>query len=205
MLRFRDRPSGRFGRTLVPILAAACAACSGERSIETAPAPSPQPPVVAAPSAKVAPASAAEATVAVDGEGLRLVSASGRARPLPFGTAEAEVLTTLERLRGPAETGVNGDCGVRFAGWSDGLNLVFEDGRFTGWWVDGRAKGGITTVSGVGAGAKRSALDVYADVAVTESTLGREFTAGGMAGLVDGPGADAEITHLWAGRTCVAR
>lgn len=37
------------------------------------------------------------------------------------------------------------------------------------------------------------------------STLGTEFTAGGLAGLLDGTGARARITHLWAGASCAMR
>lgn len=65
--------------------------------------------------------------------------------------------------------------------------------------------GALTTMSGVGPGTKRASLDEAYSTKVRQTTLGSEFTAGELAGLLDGPGRKATITNMWAGLTCIAR
>lgn len=180
------------------------------------PTPATAAPAATATASTSAPAKAAVSTpastdpvLAVDGEGLRLFDrATGSARVLAFGQARAAVLGPLEKLRGTAATGTNQDCGagrVAYANWADGLSLVFQDGRFAGWGLDGRAAGAITTAAGIGPGSTRAQLaDAYA-VTVAQSSLGTEFMTGGMSGVLDGAGTRAKITDMWAGVSCVAR
>ena len=142
----------------------------------------------------------------MDGEGLRLVnSETGATRALPFGAPQAQVLEVLQRLRGPAGQGDNPECRLQYANWADGLSLTFRDGRFLGWSLDRRATGALTTMSGIGPGSTRRELTSAHDAVFSQTTLGLEFTAGDMAGLLDGPGPDARVTDLWAGETCIAR
>ena len=149
--------------------------------------------------------------LAVDPDGLRwFLPPNGAARPIPFGTSQAEVLASLERVRGKAAEGPNADCGagpIQYANWADGLSLVFQNGRFVGWGLDGRAQDAITTADGVGIGTTRTELDDAFGPAidVRKSTLGTEFTAGSYHGLFDGAGANAHISDIWAGISCVAR
>ena len=148
--------------------------------------------------------------LAVDGEGLRLFdTTTTSASPIPFGRPKADVLNLLDRLRGPAVKGVNQDCGigpVEYATWPDGLTLVFQDDRFVGWGLGGRAAGVFSTASGVSPGSSRAQIEAaYADIRVFKSTLGTEFAAGGFAGVLDGPGATSRITYMWGGTSCVAR
>jgi hypothetical protein len=42
-------------------------------------------------------------------------------------------------------------------------------------------------------------------VRVFQSTLGTEFSAGGIAGLLESAGPQARIVALWAGMVCIAR
>ena len=88
-----------------------------EDPVNTAAAP-PTAPLPAAPTMAEAPA------LAIDGEGLRLFNpANGAARPLPFGTARALVLTALAG-RGAPELGTQTECGagpLNFATWPDAL------------------------------------------------------------------------------------
>jgi hypothetical protein len=42
-------------------------------------------------------------------------------------------------------------------------------------------------------------------VTIEDSTLGIEFSAGGMSGLLSMRESSGEITNLWAGVTCIAR
>jgi len=161
------------------------------------------------PAVVTTPADAAKARLVVEGEGLRWVlQPSGRASPVPFGRPESEVLTSVEGIRGPAVKGTNQDCGagpVQFASWPDGLGLVFQDGRFVGWGLGRRAIGGIATAAGVGPGSTRAELDAAYSVTVTRTSLGSEFSACDLHGVLDGTSAGARITDMWAGVSCVAR
>ncbi len=146
------------------------------------------------------------AHVAIDGEGVRVIdSVTGSARPFPFGTQRTQLLPTLERILGRSTEGQNGECGFDYANWTNGLSLAFRDGRFVGWSLDERARGAVSSMSGVGVGSTRRDLDAAYAATVQESTLGTEFTAGAMAGLIDGPSAGDSITNMWAGEVCIAR
>ena len=153
------------------------------------------------------PASEAPA-LAVEGDGLRLFDhASGAVRDLAFGTPRDEVLGALN-FRGPPETGRNEECGpgpLDLALWPDGLNLYFQDGKLSGWALDERSKGTITTASGIGIGSSRAELAEALTIEVAETSLGTEFSAGQLAGLLGGPGANARVAALWAGTTCIFR
>lgn len=190
----------------------------------TDPAPlAPGPAEIAAPIAPRSPgqvASSADKEVAsndevprlvIDPDGLRwFLQPGGASRALPFGMARADVLASIERVRGAAAKGINADCGAgpaTFAGWPDGLSLLFQDGRFVGWGLDNRAKGGVATGDGLGIGSTRAALDeaIGPPLQIRETTLGTEFTAGGYHGLLADAGPGAKITDMWAGVSCVAR
>ena len=156
-------------------------------------------------------AAAALPRLALDPDGLRwFLPPNGAARPLAFGTTQADVLVSVERVRGDATEGTNEDCGagpVQYANWKDGLSLVFQKGRFAGWGLDSRAKGRITTADGIGIGTTRAQLDdaIGPPLEVRQTSLGTEFSAGQYHGLFDGLEAKARITDMWAGVSCVAR
>jgi hypothetical protein len=63
----------------------------------------------------------------------------------------------------------------------------------------------LTTVSGIGLGSTRAELEAAYDAEVAPSSLGIEFHAGGLAGLLDSSRPDARVVSLWAGLACVAR
>lgn len=154
----------------------------------------------------------ASPALAVEGEGLRLFDrATGRARPIPFGTARAEVEALLAS-RGPPVTGTQADCGagpLAYAAWPDGLKLYFQAGKLAGWALDGRAAGprgpAIGTASGVGPGSSRAQLTDDQVATFAKTSLGTEFRSGEINGLLDGAGAEARITDMWAGASCVFR
>jgi hypothetical protein len=147
--------------------------------------------------------------LAVEGEGLRwFLQPSGSARPVPFGGPEMEVLGSLEKIRGPAKIGVNQDCGagaVRIATWPDGLSVIFQDNRFAGWGLSRRAGSDVATAAGIRPGSTRAELEATYDVTVSQSSLGSEFSAGALHGVLDGASAEARVTDMWAGVNCVAR
>ena len=154
-------------------------------------------------------AAAATQDLAVEAEGLRLVDTrSGAARPLPFGMPKDQLLALLESFRGPADGGTNSECGagpLDYAVWADGLTLHFQEDRFVGWALDPRAAGAHATMSGIGPGSTRRELEAAYEVQVEETTLGTEFHAGGLEGILDGQGQDARISAMWAGVSCVFR
>ena len=154
-------------------------------------------------------AAAATQDLAVEAEGLRLVDTrSGATRPLPFDMPEDQLLALLEAFRGPADRGTNSECGfgpLDYAVWADGLTLHFHDDLFAGWALDPRAAGAHATMSGIGPGSTRRELEAAYEVQVEETTLGTEFHAGGIEGILDGEGPDARISAMWAGVSCVFR
>ncbi|MEB3359137.1 MAG: SH3 domain-containing protein [Synechococcales bacterium] len=158
------------------------------------------------------PAAASSVLVALDSEGLRLVNAAtGSTRPVPFGMGHDEVLAILTNLRDrPADQGINNECGagpLSFASWADGLTLWFAGDRFAGWTVDGRREnaGRLTTISGIGPGSTHTELNQVYAAEVFQSSLGTEFTAGGLGGVLSGSGQDARVETLWSGTTCIFR
>jgi hypothetical protein len=150
-------------------------------------------------------APAAEPALAVVAErgGLRL--GEGEGRELRFGTAQAETLARLAPL-GQPPIRTTADCGagpIQVGQWPNGLTLLFQEGRFVGWTVDGPAGSRIRTRRGIGTGSTRAELEAaHQGARVDESTLGTEFDAEGIGGLLESDAADAKITSLWAGTTC---
>lgn len=187
-------------------LAAALAACSADPDA----APSPEANASRAAAAPVATASAtataaATPALAIEAEGLRLFDrASGSARPIPFGTDWQAVRTALA-FRGEPGTGTNSECGagpLDYASWPDGLTLYAQGGKFAGWAVDERGDGGIGTAAGIAPGSTRAQLEDAFAATFSQTTLGTEFAAGEVFGLLDGAGAGARITNMWGGVSC---
>lgn len=200
------------------LLFAALAACRGPDhaappAAETAPARA------SPPADEPSPPASGSATVpmpivALDGEGLRLVNpASGSTRALAFGGDIASVVDMLTRLRGAVPTrSTNGECSagpLDMATWPDGFTLVSQGGTFRGWWLNPRsgtdASARSTTMAGIGLGSTRAELDAAYKATITPSSLGTEFAAGGLYGVLDSASATARITALWAGTSCVFR
>ncbi|MGI8611991.1 MAG: hypothetical protein ACR2KH_06965 [Sphingomicrobium sp.] len=127
---------------------------------------------------------------------------------MPFGTARQAVLAALAFRGAPAGTGTLEECGagpLDQASWNDGLTLYFQDSKFAGWALGGDSKGTLATASGIGPGSTRAELESAYEAKVFESTLGTEFAAGDLFGILDGKGAGAKVTHLWAGTSCNMR
>lgn len=164
-------------------------------------------PVVQAPVATPESSAPASVRLALDGEGLRSFAiSSGSSRLIAFGTMRDEAMRMLEAVQGmPArDQGENIDCAASYAAWPDGLTVWFADGEFVGWSV-GSADATVATASSLRVGSTREELLSAYDARIAPSTLGMEFNAGGIAGLLDSPDANARVTELWAGRTCIAR
>jgi len=173
--------------------------------------PPPAPAETEASTAEVAePAGEVDPPLLVDAGGLRLLDHSGGGeRRLAFGSDWQDLRKALA-FRGEAETGTNRECGagpLEFARWSDGLTLYGQAGEFAGWSLDGRSAGvgsagGISTAAGIGPGRTRADLDRAYAPAISQTTLGTEFTNDGLSGLLEGPGENARIIAMWAGVSC---
>lgn len=86
------------------------------------------------------------------------------------------------------------------------LSLIAQDEKFVGWSVNSpAAPGSITTETGVKIGSTCKELERAYTVEVFESSLGNEFVAGQLGGLLDGPRPTATITNLWGGTNCIMR
>lgn len=142
-------------------------------------------------------------------DGLSVVLPDGAARHVAFGMARADATRMIAAALGnPIEEGDNQECGagaLSFANFGEGLGLYFQDGKFAGWDLDGREGGRFATAAGIGVGSTRKQLEAAGPVTIEDSTLGIEFSAGGMSGLLSAREPDGEITSLWAGVTCIAR
>ncbi len=140
----------------------------------------------------------------LDGNGLTIGQ-----RTIAFGSPASGAIAAARQLYGEPETvEMLEECGAgplqasRFGG----LTLAAQDGKFAGWWVDGRAKPpSPKTAAGIGIGSTRAELDAAYPLEEFESSLGDEFTTNGLAGLISGEGKSGKITHLWAGATCIMR
>ena len=124
-----------------------------------------------------------------------------------FGEADPQVLQdALARALGPGTPSAQPDCGATVTTVSyGGFQVLLEDGRFAGWFLTGTEQR-LTT--GVGLGPGSTLAELRADLTpleVTETTLGTEWTAGGLGGLLDGSTDDSRVTSMWAGRTCLFR
>ena len=154
------------------------------------------------------PATAAPVLL-IDGGGLVMRGTDGKRRVIAFGGPAADALAAARQFYGEPQTvEVLEECGAgplqasRFSG----LTLAAQDGQFAGWWVDASHKPPQPkTERGIGVGSTRAALAAAYSVEAFDSSLGDEFTADDFAGLTDGKGDGASVTHLWAGATCIMR
>lgn len=200
---------------LLPVLAfAALAAACGQPSEEStpaAPAAPAAPTATAEPAAPATPAAAAASgAVALDQEGLRLVSETGSTRLVAFDVPTADAVAALSSVLGnPADRSTNSECGAgptEFVSWPNDLDAMFLEGKFVGWSVGSRSDGKVTTMDGIGVGSTRQQLtESFGDLKVEESTLGIEFNAGVISGILDKDGPAGKVETIWGGTSCVFR
>ena len=192
-------------------LAALLTACGQptEESTPAAPATPAEPARPAEPATPATPAAPVGA-VALDQEGLRLVSDSGSTRLVAFGTPTADTVAALSSVLGnPADRSTNSDCGAgptEFVSWPNDLDALFLDGKFSGWSAGSGSGGKVTTMDGLGVGSTRQQLAAaLADLKVEETTLGIEFSAGEISGILDKDGPNGTVETIWGGTSCVFR
>jgi hypothetical protein len=195
------------------LLALALAACGPDRPADTAdgavPASADSASVPVSPAAVDtvrAPATApSSVTLASDGLG---VIAGGVARQLAFGAARARVLTEVGAVLGePAEQGMQEECPagplyqVSYAG---GLQVVFQDGAFVGWFAQSGST--LRTAREIGPGSTLAQLKAaYPATKVEETSLGHEFDAGELWGIVTDTTDAGLVEVIFAGINCIFR
>jgi hypothetical protein len=188
---------------LLLVLAACGPAPSREESAKQEASPgAPANASAPAPGAAAAPATA---PIVLEGAALRIAGASP-SRTIAFEAPEAATIEALTAALGgpPAERGENEECGegaMQFAAWRDRLTVWFQEGRFVGW----DAGGDLRTAGGVGVGSSRAEAAALPGFEVEQSSLGVEFRADGLSGILASNAPDARVTDLWAGSTCVFR
>jgi len=179
---------------------AACDRTPDPAAVEAAAAPS-------APAEVAAPAATAQTRsgLVIEAEGLRIFDAAGAARALPFETPQATVIAAVTAATGgmvPDES-TNEECGAgptQFAQYPDGIQLLFQDEKFAGWFL---REPGLTTVDGIGIGSTRATLNAAGTVTmVPDSKLGIEFSVGELGGFLTADGAAGAVESLYAGLTC---
>lgn len=148
--------------------------------------------------------------VALDGAGIVLVAAeSGSTQSIAFGTPVEATLTAIAGVLGdPIVRTTNRDCGagpLEFIAFDGGLFVGVQNGRFAGWTVRPSGSRSLRTMSNIGIGSTRAELEAAYNVQVSRSSIGTEFMASGLQGVLASDAANAAVTDLWAGASCVAR
>ena len=144
-------------------------------------------------------------TLASDGLG---VIADGAPQRLAFGAARARVLAEVGAVLGqPAEQGMQEECPagplyqVRYA---CGLQLVFQDSAFVGWFAQPGST--LRTAREIGPGSTLGQLKAaYPATKVEETSLGHEFDAGGLWGIVTDTSDTGVVEVAFAGINCIFR
>jgi hypothetical protein len=149
-------------------------------------------------------------TMDLAGDGLTLIDrVGGRARTIAFGIPRDEAVPLIAAARGDVGAeGENAECGagpLEYANFAGGLVLSFQDDKFVGWRVGKRGEARLATAAGIHLGSTRRELDAAGGAEVVASSLGTEFSHGGLSGLLDSEGDAAKVTDLWAGTTCIMR
>jgi hypothetical protein len=148
------------------------------------------------------------AAIVLAPDGLTIAAGAGAPKRLAFGGAQAGVLADVEAGLGePKEQGNQEECPagpLYHATYASGVQVVFQDGEFVGWFA--REGSGLRTEQGIGPGSTVGELKkAYPAVTVAESSLGHEFAAGELYGVVTGPSDTATVEVMFAGTNCSFR
>jgi hypothetical protein len=145
--------------------------------------------------------------LAAGGLGLRDME-SGDVDTVGFDTDQDTVVEAIGKALGdPTDSGTLDDCGegalsyVRFQG---DVSLYFKAGQFAGW--NAGDESGFYTATEIHVGSThKEVMAASKDFEGEESSLGYEFTADGISGLLSSGDPDGKVTALWSGMTCIAR
>lgn len=148
------------------------------------------------------------AAIVLAPDGLTTGGGAGAPKRLAFGGAQAGVLADVGALLGqPKEQGIQEECPagpLYHALYASGLQVVFQDDEFVGWAA--REGSRFRTTQGIGPGSTLGGLKkAYPAATVEESSLGHEFAAGDLYGIVTGPSDAATVEMMFAGTNCIFR
>lgn len=197
---------------LAAALLAACGpgepedAAGGAVPDSAAAAPAAAPP--AADTAARAPAEARPPTVVLAPDGLEIAAEGGAPARLPFGTPRARVLADVGAVLGaPQRQGDLEECPagpLAHAEYGAGLQVVFQEGAFVGWST--RPGSPLRTAAGIGPGSTLAQLRAaYPAMTMEETSLGHEFAAGELFGVVADTTDAGQVEALLAGINCIFR
>jgi hypothetical protein len=193
------------------------AACGSEPSGDAARAPAPD--SAAAPSAAPPTAGgagdstpaapvAARPTVILAPDGVEIANGAGAPARLAFGAARDTVLGRVGALmNGPGKQAEQEECPagpLTTTQYPSGLQLVFQEGKFVGWAAEPGST--LRTAPGIGPGSTLGQLRAaYPAATVDESSLGMEFVAGDLYGIVSDSTAAGQVEIMFAGINCIFR
>lgn len=202
-------------RSVLP-LALALAACATDRPADGAERTPPRSADSAAASS-VETASAGTAAPAADSttraitlaaDGLQVAGGAGAPRRLAFGSGRARVLAEVGAVLGePSQQGTMEECpsGPLYqVSYAAGMQLSFQDSAFVGWFA--RQNSRQRTAAGIGPGSTLAQLRAaYPATKVEETSLGWEFDAGELYGIVTDTTAAGAVEVVFAGINCIFR
>jgi hypothetical protein len=201
--------------TSVLLTAVLLAACGSEPSPDAAARPAPDSAATAPAAAgtpadtlPAGPATGRGAPAIVLAPGGLNVTGGGAPKQLAFGSPRAGVLADVGAVLGAAtEQGIQEECPagplyqVSYAG---GLQLVFQDSAFVGWFAGEGST--LRTAPGIGPGSTLGQLrSAYAGVTMEETSLGHEFAAGELYGIVADTSSAGAVQVVFAGINCIFR
>jgi hypothetical protein len=136
------------------------------------------------------------------------VTGGGTPKRLAFGGAQARVLADVGAVLGqPREQGMQEECPagpLYHVSFAEGLELQFQDSAFVGWFA--RQGSSLRTAAGVGQGSTLSQLKAaYPATTVEETSLGSEFAADSLYGVLATPSDAGEVEVMFAGINCIFR
>jgi hypothetical protein len=155
-----------------------------------------------------APAEAQTPTLVLASDGLEIAAEGGAPARLPFGTPRARVLADVGAVLGaPQRQGDLEECPagpLAHAEYGAGLQVVFQDGAFVGWST--RPGSTLRTAAGIGPGSTlRQLRTAYPAMTMEETSLGHEFAAGELFGVVADTSDAGQVEALLAGINCIFR
>ena len=198
-------------QSLVPPPVAGTPTPSVEPSPEPPPpvrptAPPVQPSATATTTGEPEAAAPQEVSVVLRPDGLGFTDGGPSSSSLAFGTDEETVRAAVDRALGAGGELETPDCGpdastVQY----EGLFLLLQGGDFIGWRT---GSPGLTTGDGIGVGSTLADLRAsFAEVTVTESTIGVEWSTGdgGLSGTLEGTDETSRVNSMGGGSQCIFR
>jgi hypothetical protein len=145
----------------------------------------------------------------LESDGLGVLVKDTSVRHLTFAdTSAADITSAVSHILGVGKTVALPDCGqgARTSYSVARFSLLLNGKAFVGWTDSGAAGRTLTTLDGLGVGSTRAELDSSGTAfTYSETTLGQEFSAGALGGVLSGKETTDRVTTFYAGETCFFR